>query len=297
VKAGAEPSLRSRVGDASGASPRVRSSVAYPGHIGRRRSVLSQTRRTGRGACTQSAPSTRPGVRARWCSWFSRSFEVKKTDWIRYRIIPRGIGASSSLLREGRSTSVARRASASAENSRPTPLRRRPAGRRAARGGQAQSDLPLGRSAGARMESLGRAVGGAAEIESHAPKPARMGAAVSVAAGVGQLRAPHRLHRVSALLRDGARQDDRVGVTDVVGGEAAGSTTRSTRRGAVRAYGSPVVGAGLGNGGASLRAATARNSRSEEIRITVEIVGGCRTHHSEQRVEVGSIVALFSSNV
>jgi hypothetical protein len=109
---------------------------------------------------------------------------------------------------------------------RRTPARRSPCRRRSARrrGGPGATDAgpPRARAGrrgrGSRPWACRRTT---AEMQAHAPEPARVRAAVAVAAGIGELRAGHRLQRAPALHRRRVEQDHRVGVTGAVGGEDA----------------------------------------------------------------------------
>ena len=75
---------------------------------------------------------------------------------------------------------------------------------------QAECDLAFFAVGGDQRERAWRAVGRAGEVQAHAPEPARVAAAVAVAADVGQLRAACGVARAAALDGRGVEQDDRI---------------------------------------------------------------------------------------
>ncbi len=82
-----------------------------------------------------------------------------------------------------------------------------------------QRDLSLGLIGGHQRGRARSAVCGTGEMQTHAPKPARVATRVAVAADIGQLRAAGGLERATALDRGGVEQQEIVARAGTLRGE------------------------------------------------------------------------------
>ena len=204
-------------------------------------------------------------VRARWRSRPRRSLSVQKIDSMRWRIRESAGPRAGSSLRAGRRIVAPKRCGVGVELAAGVALVAddQLAAVQAKRE-QSQRDVAFLLVGGGEDRGARRAVGGGEQMQSHAPKPAGVAAAVVMRAGRRQLRAAGGLDRAAALDRGGVEQHDLVEVAGAVLRRTPPSATRSSRPAAPAL---PVAGL-RGQPGEQVpkRArATARNSRSDAM--------------------------------